>query len=311
MDTYLGWKASVSLLQTYYTYRLIVYVSEYDVNQPKDPSQTFAFLPSTSTSSRFTAVDPLSRYATSFAFGIGKYDFGPFMVHVLVADGDVYTMGPILPLHTELPLRYLQVLKAYSDRKSERLKRFDDEDEEEYLAKLSQSHLQSQWVDSLTKQVKDGEEARRSEEEDEIATPSKRGSFYSSRLPQTGSNVPLHQQPSPVAESTMRVHPPHLTDTGGPAPGASRAIARQGPWVYHPSPQDVGAGADEEEQVASDLHIGRCCVPVGQGEGDDEAEREEIVLVAIAWSGGRVDLGVVGEKPEPQWITSKVSTQPV
>nr|XP_018260420.1 uncharacterized protein I303_07339 [Kwoniella dejecticola CBS 10117]OBR82578.1 hypothetical protein I303_07339 [Kwoniella dejecticola CBS 10117] len=230
---------------------------EYDVLQPHDAVQTFNFLPSTSSSStKFTAVDPLSRYATSFAFGPSStVDFSPLMVYVLIANGDIYTMGPILPLHTEMPIRYLQGLKAYSETK---LARIQGEARDVFgagQAGLGRVSFQHQWVESLVKQVRLAEEARQ-RARDEISE-------------------------SPVSRRTSLL-----------------ALLRQGPYVYSPAPQDIGNGDEDEEQAATDLLVSDVPPPEGQeGEGSS--------VIAIAWSGGRVDIGLEVDKPEPRWLSSR------
>nr|XP_019043367.1 hypothetical protein I302_07943 [Kwoniella bestiolae CBS 10118]OCF22297.1 hypothetical protein I302_07943 [Kwoniella bestiolae CBS 10118] len=236
---------------------------EYDITQPHDAVQTFNFLSSSTTSSsKFTAIDPLSRYATSFAFSFGSIDFSPLIVYVLIANGDIYTMGPILPLRTEMPIRYLQGLKAYSEA---RLAKIQGEARDVFgagEAGLGRATFQAQWVESLVKQVKMAEQQKKD-------------------------------------EGTVRVHPPHLTESGGPAPGAHRALLRQGPLVYSPAPQDIGNGDEDDEQAATDLYISH--IPPSEEEENGETE----TIIAIAWSGGRVDIGLEVEKPVPRWLSSR------
>ena len=278
--------------------------SEYDVSQSQDPTQTFSFLPSASSSSSFSAVDALSRYATSFAFGVGKYDFGPLMVHVLMANGDTFTMGPVLPLHAEVPVRYLQGLKAFTAGRLRRLEKTEDKDSVKYSTSLVRVSLQAQWVESLVRQARQRDETRRQRQEGELATPFQRSSLLSPRQRMTAPDITSKRNNRAPVEGAVSVHPPHLTETGGPAPGVHRGIMRQGPWVYNPGPQDIEIGTEEDEQVASDLYI--TSVTGNPEEEDEGVEREELIVVAIAWSGGRVDLGVEMEKPEPQWIASRV-----
>ncbi|WVF68598.1 hypothetical protein IAT40_003367 [Kwoniella sp. CBS 6097] len=273
---------------------------EYDVLQPHDPVQTFNFLPEKATGSKFTAIDPLSRHATSFAFSKGDVDFSPLMVYVLIANGDLYTMGPILPLHTELPIRYLQGLKAYSEA---RLARVQGQARDVFgasAAGLGRAVFQAQWVESLVKQVRLAEEARTKKEED-IATPSRRTSMLS-RSVRGGENDTPTKARRP-AEGTVRVHPPHLTEAGGPAPGAHRALLRQGPVVFSPGRQDIGNGDEDEEQVATDLYFSEVGTSGEEPEGSATGEKQRIV--AIAWSGGRVDVGLEVESPEPRWLSSR------
>ncbi|OCF77935.1 hypothetical protein I204_01939 [Kwoniella mangroviensis CBS 8886] len=228
---------------------------EYDLNQPHDAVQTFNFLPSTSasSSSKFTAIDPSSRYATSFAFSIGSIDFSPLMIYVLLANGDIYSMGPILPLRTEMPIRYLQGLKAYSETK---LAKIQDEARDVFgagQAGLGRAIFQAQWVESLVKQVKIAEQQKKDE------------SSYE----------------SPTTRRTT--------------------LLRQGPLVYSPAPQDIGNGDEDDEQAATDLYISQI-----QSSGEEIEEGEEVdTIIAIAWSGGRVDIGLEVERPEPRWLSSR------
>ncbi|OCF37125.1 hypothetical protein I316_01031 [Kwoniella heveanensis BCC8398] len=231
---------------------------EYDILQPHDPVQTFNFLPEKSTGAKFTAIDPLSRHATSFAFSKGDVDFSPTMVYVLIANGDLYTMGPILPLHTELPIRYLQGLKAYSEA---RLAKVQGQARNVFGASgagLGRAVFQAQWVESLVKQVKSAEEVR-SRRDEEVDSPSRRTTH--------------------------------------------RALLRQGPVVFSPGPQDVGNGDEDEEQVATDLYLSEDGPSDEEAEGSTASEKQRIV--AIAWSGGRVDIGLEVEKSEPRWLSSR------
>ncbi|WWC92973.1 uncharacterized protein L201_007936 [Kwoniella dendrophila CBS 6074] len=273
---------------------------EYDINQPRDAMQTFNFLPSTSSSSstKFTAIDPFERYATSFAFSFGSIDFSPLMVYVLIANGDIYTMGPILPLHTEMPIQYLQGLKAYSEGK---LSKIQNEARDVFGASeagLGRATFQSQWVESLVKQVKLVEEAKQNSPYNEVVeSPVSRRTSLLGRSTSTRSNDTATTRARP-AEGTVRIHPPHLTESGGPASGAHRTLLRQGPLLYSPAPQDIGNGDEDAEQAATDLLVYEASTSENQ-----KSEKETIF--AIAWSGGRVDIGIEVEKPEPRWMSSR------
>ena len=243
MDPDFGWKASVCDSFTPGLPDSPLTDSEYDITSPYDPSQTFSFLSDQPSSSRFTAIDPLSRYATSFAFSpysSSTYDFTPLTVYVLIANGDLYTMGPVMPIHAEIPLRYLQGLKAYTDAKVKRSRAADV-----FSDDGARSELQAQWVDGLIRQIK--------------------------KVEGTQGEV-------------IKLHPPHLTETGGPAPGLHRSVMLQGPVVFSPGPQELGAAEDED--AATDFVM-----------------MED--MLAIAWSGGRVDLGI-SRGIEPRWISSRV-----
>lgn len=226
------------------------------------------------------------------------------MVHVLMANGDIYTMGPVFPLHAEVPLRYLQGLKAYCEGVPRQVKETDEEEVDELDAKIGRASLQVQWVDSLVRQVKQADKTRRQRQEDEMTSPTRRSSLLSDRTRRAGSEALSYAPRSAPAEGMVRLYPPHLTETGGPAHGVHRAVMRQGPMVCNPGPQDVGVGAEEEKQVGSDLMV----FSAGRESGQvDQVRGEDVAFLAIAWSGGRVDIGLQVEKPEPRWITSRVS----
>ncbi|ORY34904.1 hypothetical protein BCR39DRAFT_515491 [Naematelia encephala] len=267
---------------------------EYDILQPEDPAQEFSFLPEhTSSSSRFTAVDPWSRHATSFAFSTGTYDFSPLMVYVLMGNGDVYGMGPILPLHTEIPLGYLQGLNAYTELRARQLSGVRGLDDPEAAAKLGRAALQSQWVESLVKQVKQEDENRRAREEGS-SSPLRRGSLLGHGRSGSTSSIDAR---SPPAEGTVRIHPPHLTEKGGPAPGVHRPMIRQGPIMFTPGPRE---DEEDEEQVASDIIIFD-----GERQDYDGTASGHHVFLGLAWSSGRVDIGVMLDQVEPRWISSR------
>ncbi|WVQ73284.1 hypothetical protein IAR50_002852 [Cryptococcus sp. DSM 104548] len=282
---------------------------EYDVLQPHDSIQTFDFLPERGRAApKFTAIDPLSRYATSFAFGPYSVGFSPLMVYCLLANGDIYLIGPVLPLRTEMPVHYLQTLKTLVDT---RLARAQSEARDVFgagnsgMGRLTQ---QAEWVDALVNQVRQEEEARaRREEEGEPRQVLGRSALGQS-VRQTGSPFRLAEETATKPrEAHVRVRPPHLTASGGPAPGSHRPFLRQGPLVFSPGPQEVANGDDdlEEEQSATDLVI----VEVGPEDEDSEdvkgKKKMREVVFAIAWSGGRVDIGIETEMPEIRWMSSR------
>jgi nucleoporin NUP82 len=246
---------------------------EYDISKPEDPAQTFTFLPAGSTSSRFSALDPLSLHATSFAFSHGTADFGPLGVYVMMANGDLYTMSPVLPLHAEVPVNYLQGLASH--------------------AKESGGQAEKRWVDSLVRQVKASEDLikqREEEIEQMLSTPMRDGGL------KAGSEIPAREIPT-ARNGMVRLHPPHLTETGGPAVGQHRDLARQGPFTFSPGPPADDDG--EDEPVTCDLMVS--AVPVGEGES------ERVNVVAMTWSHGRLDVGLEQDAIRPQWMTNKVS----
>jgi nucleoporin NUP82 len=256
-------------------------ISEYDIRRPDDPTQTFTFLPqaSSSSSSKFTAIDPLSRHATSFAFAPyspSTFDFSPLTITVLIANGDVYTMNPIIPLRAEIPLRYLQGLKAYVKQRRRKA-----EDGRDGLG-IDQADTWDLWVGDLIKQYREG-----SKVEDSQNQSSKRSSSTN---------------PANDGKDTAKVHPPHLTPTGGPATGSHKALLRQGPIIFTPAPQEAD---EDEETYASDIAI----LKISAHDGDDEEEssREEIRVMSIAWSSSRVDIGLYTNPSEPVWVENDVS----
>jgi nucleoporin NUP82 len=261
------------------------------VLRPQDPVQTFQFLPEkeTASTSKFSAIDPLSQYATSFTFSDGTMDFGPTMVYALMANGDIYTMGPVLPLHAEVPATYLQSLQAWMEEKERQLDA--DDGSAAHAALVGRTALQMAWVNAVVRQA-GGEE-----DKDHSAPP--RG--YGLRDPSPPPPVTSRPPPPP---GMVRVHPPHLSESGGPAPGVHRPLMRQGPLLLDPAPQEVGNGDDVDEQMATDLAIIRARGDKEKKEGGD-SDGQRINVLAIAWSGGRVDLGVEVTPPEPRWMSSR------
>ncbi|ODO09974.1 hypothetical protein I350_02198 [Cryptococcus amylolentus CBS 6273] len=282
---------------------------EYDILQPHDSIQTFDFLPERSRAApKFTAIDPLSRYATSFAFGPCSVGFSPLIVYCLLANGDIYLIGPVVPLRTEMPVHYLQTLKTFVDT---RLARAQSEARDVFGAGNSgvgRMAQQAEWVNALVSQVRQEEEAKAWREEDgepkQVLGKSALGQSVTRRG--TPSN-PVEETGTRVRKGSVRVRPPHLTVSGGPAPGSHRPFLRQGPLVFSPGPQEVanGDGDLEEDQSATDLII----VEVGpedEDSGDVKGKKKmREVVFGIAWSGGRVDIGVETEMPEIRWMSSR------
>lgn len=217
------------------------------------------------------------------------------MVYALMANGDIYTMGPVLPLHAEVPASYLNSLQAWVGERSQALEAAGkaepgQEGSAEYASLVGRRQLQETWVAALVKQ---------SAQEDDVvsaSSPPRRRGFG---LRDSPPSPPRTDDKPPPPPGYVRVHPPHLTASGGPAPGIHRPIMRQGPMLFDPAPQEVGNGDDVDEQSATDIAIVHAT-----GDSDDESGPRVNVL-AIAWSSGRVDLGVDAETSEPRWITSR------
>lgn len=268
--------------------------SEYDVLQPQDPVQTFHFLPDRSTKpkSKFSAVDPMSQYATSFTFSAGSMDFSPLMVYGLMANGDMYSMGPVLPLHAEVPIEYIASLQAWVSEKAKILKTRSEasstpgqQGSAEHAALVGRVALQEAWVKNVAKQA--------AGQDDKPTTPAKRRGFGLRDPSPTRGNA------APPPPGYARIHPPHLTATGGPATGMHRPLMRQGPLLIDPAPQEVGNGVDIDEQVATDITVIRAAEDGTADDGD------LVNVVAVAWSGGRVDLSIEEDAPEPRWMSSR------
>lgn len=212
-----------------------------------------------------SALDPSALYATSFAFSPAIHsatptDWSAAMVHVLCANGDIYLMRPILPLHAAVPVTWLQCLRVHAERAGGQ---------------------QKQWVEAVWKIVSAEDDRKKVQG----STPPRRSSGAGPGSPRgAGAETP---------SGTVKIHPPHLTSSGGPAPGQRPSLARQGPVKYDPVPQEVGE-AELDEDVACDLIIA-------------QAGEEGETMVAIAWSGGKVDLGLVVDQPKPRWVNPRVS----
>ena len=207
------------------------------------------------------------------------------MVHVLVANGDIYTMGPIIPFKAEMPVSYLQMLRAFT---TAQLSRQSDDVFRDGSVGYVRAQMQAQWVDHLCKQVKLGEEVRKRREE----TPPRRSSRQASATPQT-TETPLGK---------VLVHPPHLTEHGGPAPGVHHAVLRQGPLALSAGVRE--ADDFDPEDAATDLGF----FVLHNDATDDLADDEgEVSLLAVAWASGSLDIGVEVDIPEPRWLVSRVS----
>ena len=192
------------------------------------------------------------------------------MVYVLAANGDIYLMGPILPFKTEVSLKWLQSAKINADR---------------------EGGLIMQWVDDLVKQAKQ-DEYRRKKEQEELTTPSRRTSLLRSGR-RAGSEAPSETSRQ-TSDGMILLHPPHLTASGGPAPGVHRPLALQGPVVLSPGPELGGEDDDEDENAATDLAVFE-----GGGKGE--------LVIAVAWARGRVDVSLAVDRPLPRWVSSRVS----
>jgi nucleoporin NUP82 len=172
------------------------------------------------------------------------------MIHLLTATGDVYLLGPILPLRAEVPSEWLRNLSAYAAGEDSTTRR---------------------WVGKLQQHAKEGQSGLMSASNSELENGVSR------------------------TNNGVRLFPPHLTPSGGPAPGKHSPICRQGPVTFSPAPK-VTYGPLGEEDVASDMVI----ILTEAGEA----------VMGIAWAGGRVDVGMLIDMPTPKWVDGRVSQRP-
>ncbi len=212
-----------------------------------------------------------------------------------MANGDIYTMGPVLPLNAEVPASYLASLQAWVAEGTRQLEdakaRPGEEGSAEYASLVGRRQLQEAWVSAVVKQ------GLPDEEPSTPSTPPRRRGFGLRDAPPS----PQQSDRPPPPPGFVRVHPPHLNPTGGPAPGIHRPLARQGPLLFNPAPQEVGNGDDIDEQSATDITILHAAGDVPEG----EEAGPRVDVLAIAWSSGRVDLGIDADGCEPRWVTSR------
>lgn len=189
-------------------------------------------------------------------------------------------MNPILPLRAELPLRYLQGLKAYVRQRRRKAEDYKDGEE------IDRADSWDIWVGHLIKQHKEGSKVEES--------------------PNKSMRRSMSVSPPDDKQDTVKVHPPHLTSTGGPATGSHKALMRQGPMIFSPAPQE--ADDDDEENYASDITAMR--VSTGDADEDEDRSGEEVRVMSIVWSSSRVDIGLYTEVSEPEWVEKDVSFRP-
>ena len=179
-------------------------------------------------------------------------------------------MGPILPMQAEVPSTWLQGVKAVGDR---------------------EGGLKSGWVDSLIKQMHAREE-KMTQAADELGSPSRHTSLLrGQRAGSDGLSASISGKEE-TKEGLIKLHPPHLTINGGPAPGLHRPLLRQGPVLLDPAPEEAGADMEEEDRATDLLVL----------EAGDEGE----LVIGVCWAGGRVDLGMMVDTSDPRWISTKV-----
>lgn len=148
------------------------------------------------------------------------------------------------------------------------------------------------WVENLSRQV-------RLEGGDE--TPIMRTSI----LGRSTRGMAVKQETQEVdGDQLVRLHPPNLSMSGGPAPGDHREVERQGPAIFDPAPME-----GDEEDIASDLILLSVNVEVAK----EGKSRSDVRMLAICWASGRVDLGVDTQKVKGKWVQpvgSRVSHSP-
>ena len=193
-------------------------------------------------------------------------------IYVLMANGDIHTLCPVLPLRSSTQLSQLIRLKAY-------------------LA-VEGSKEEQQWLEGLAKQIPPPSSG------DAPQTPPK--SILSRSVARKA------QAEAEVPDRVVRLHPPHLTEGGGPAPGAHMAVQKVGPVIMDPAP-----GEGEEEDAAVDLvllnvagkAVGQQAAEIAAGESK---QRDGLQVLAVVWSDGRVAVGIQADAVSGSWA-GKVS----
>lgn len=180
-----------------------------------------------------------------------------------MANGDVYTLCPVSPFRAEVRVEWIQRLKAYVGEAGT--------EEERY------------WVESIARQVQVPESA----DSAGPGTPSIRASILG-----RSTRQPVNQETTKMdGNQLVKLHPPHLTAAGGPAPGIHREVEIQGPAIFEPAPEE------DEEDMASDL------VPLTvlgtEGPGGN------VRFMGICWSSGRMDVGTEIERVQGRWADER------
>lgn len=171
-----------------------------------------------------------------------------------------------------MSLKWVQKLKAYITEKGG--------EEERY------------WLDSLTKQIQlDGPSSSATPAS---PTPNMRKSILGRS---TRDPVESVQEIEVDGDQIIRLHPPHLTLSGGPAPGLHMEIERQGPATFDPAPPE-----GDDEDIASDLVL--VSVETAVGVKGKEGRHGEVRILAVCWRGGRVDIGVEVDRAQGRWVGS-------
>jgi nucleoporin NUP82 len=167
-----------------------------------------------------------------------------------------------------VPLHWVQRLKAYVTQKGS--------EEEQY------------WLTSLARQI-------HLERPEAPSSPGVRMSILGRSTMGSGE---VEKGPEVDREQLVRLHPPHLTASGGPAPGVHMEVERQGPAVFDPAPPE-----GDEDDVASDLILVGV-VPSGTGQ---KGAVGVVRVLGVCWSSGRVDIGVETAPVMGRWVGSSVS----
>ena len=131
-------------------------------------------------------------------------------IYVLMANGDIHTLCPVLPLRSSTQLSQLIRLKAY-------------------LA-VEGSKEEQQWLEGLAKQIPPPSSG------DAPQTPPK--SILSRSVARKA------QAEAEVPDRVVRLHPPHLTEGGGPAPGQHMVVKKVGPVMMDPAAEEGEAFID-------------------------------------------------------------------
>jgi nucleoporin NUP82 len=189
----------------------------------------------------------------------------------MMANGDIYTLCPVMPLRTTIALSKLQRLKAYLS--------------------LQGSVEEQKWLEELVKQV-----------------PQTEGPSTPSRSILSRSTAKKAKEETDAPDRNVRLHPPHLTEEGGPAPGSHKLPVRQGPARMDPAPEEavdeiaatdlVLLSVDHSGEVAmtGDAGANESATSTKAGEGEDG-----VLVLAMVWSNGRVDVGLQVDGIRGSW----------
>lgn len=107
--------------------------------------------------------------AASFCLGTADVDWGPLTAYVVMQNGTIYSVCPVLPRSAIVNRSYIRILATIIAKKCDELAVIAEQDKDAFSHMLDQYRMQSKWITPLVRQAAEPPRRSPADEESEIA----------------------------------------------------------------------------------------------------------------------------------------------